>query len=85
MLWNCDWNFGSAILKLNGIKSDVLVGNIFVVLSFIFSTITVKKWYDKNHNYSNIENYKKNIEIPDYSKYEVKLIRYLSPVHQTLV
>jgi hypothetical protein len=70
LLWKYDWNFGSAILKLNGINSDVLVGNIFVVLGFIFSTITVKKWYDKNHNYSNIENYKKNIEIPDNLKHD---------------
>lgn len=70
LLWKCDWNLGSAILKYNDIKSNVLVGNILIVLGFIFSTITIKKWYDKNHNYSNIENYKKNIKIPDYLKSE---------------
>lgn len=68
LLWKCDWNLNSAILKYNDLKSDVLVGNIFVILGFVFSAITIKKWYDKNHNYSNIENYKKSIELPDYLK-----------------
>ncbi len=70
LLWKCNWSLSSAVIKLNDIKSDVLIGNIFVVLGFIFSTITVKKWYDKNHNFSNIENYKKNIELPEYLKQE---------------
>ena len=70
LLWKCDWSLGNAMVKFNNIKSDILVSNILVILGFIFSSITVKKWYDKNHNYSNIENYKKNIEIPDYLKAE---------------
>lgn len=68
LLWKCDWDLRSAILKYNDIKSDFLIGNILVILGFVFSSIVIKKWYDKNYNYSNIENYKKNIKIPDYLK-----------------
>jgi len=68
LLWKSDWNITNAITKYRELQSDFLIGNILVGLVFVFSAITVKKWYGKNHNYSNIENFKKNIEIPDYLK-----------------
>lgn len=68
LLWKSDWNITNAITKYRELQSDFIFGNLFVVLSFIFSAITFKKWYDKNYNYSNIENYKKSIHLPDYLK-----------------
>lgn len=70
LLWKSDWKIDSAIMKYKELQSDFLIGNFFVVIAFIFSAITIKKWYDKNHNYSNIENYKKNIDLPEYLKSE---------------
>lgn len=66
LLWKCDWKLDTAIQKFKDLQSDFIVGNVIVALVFIFSGITFKKWYDKNHNYSNIENFKKNMELPDY-------------------
>lgn len=66
LLWNSNWDINNAILKFKEMKSDFIIGNIIVILLFIFSGITVKKWYDKNHNYSNIENFKKSIELPNH-------------------
>lgn len=66
LLWKNDWNIENTITNFRELQSDFLVGNIFVIIAFLFSAITFKKWYDKNHNYSNIENYKKNIDLPDY-------------------
>ena len=68
LLWKSDWNVANAIIKYKELQSDFIIGNVFVVLPSIFSAITFKKWYDKNHNYSNIENYKKNIDLPDNLK-----------------
>jgi hypothetical protein len=68
LLWKSDWNITNAIAKYRELQSDFIVGNVLVGLAFIFSAITFKKWYDKNHNYSNIENFKKNIDLPDYLK-----------------
>lgn len=68
LLWKSDWKSDIAITKYRELQSDFLVGNLFVLITFIFSAITIKKWYDKNHNYSNIENYKKYIDLPEYLK-----------------
>lgn len=68
LLWNSNWDISNAILKFKEMKSDFIIGNIIVIILFIFSGITVKKWYDKKHNYSNIENFKKSIELPDHLK-----------------
>lgn len=68
LLWKSDWNIDSAVRSCKELQSDFIVGNLFVLVTFVFSAITLKKWYDKNYNFSNIENYKKYIELPDYLK-----------------
>ena len=70
LLWNSNWNIPSAITKYKELESDFIIGNVIVVLLFIFTAFTFKKWYDRNHNFSNIENYKKNIEFPEHLKNE---------------
>jgi len=66
VLWKSEWKINSAISKMQELKADFFIGNVIVLIVFIFTSITVKKWYDRHHNYSNIENYKKNINLPDY-------------------
>lgn len=68
LLWKSEWNIVKAVSLLEEIKKNIVVSFFLFVLSTIFSAISLKKWYDRNHNYSNIENYKKNIKIPDNLK-----------------
>lgn len=66
LLWKCDWSIENAIVKFKELQADFIIGNLLLLIAFVFSGITFKKWYDKNHNFSNIENYKKSIELPEY-------------------
>lgn len=68
ILWKSEWSVENAILKYKELQSDFLFGNFIIIIAFIFSGVTFKKWYDKNHNFSNIENYKKGLEIPENLK-----------------
>lgn len=66
ILWKSEWDIDNAIMKYRELQSDFIIGNILLLVAFIFTGVTFKKWYDKNHNFSNIENYKKGIELPEY-------------------
>ncbi len=66
ILWKSEWDIEIAISKYKDLQSDFIIGNILLLIAFVFTGITFKKWYDKNHNFSNIENYKKGIELPEY-------------------
>lgn len=59
-----EWNIKNAILNFEELESNILFSAVLTVAGFIFSAISFKKWYDKNHNHSNIENYKKGLKIP---------------------
>ncbi|HTB52272.1 MAG TPA: hypothetical protein VK718_05805 [Ferruginibacter sp.] len=64
LLWKSNWNINNAITLYKGLQANFLIGNLILFVVFIFTAITFKKWYDKNHNHSNIENFKKGLEIP---------------------
>ena len=68
LLWKSQWNIENAIKLYEELKANFLVGSGLVLVVFIFTGITFKKWYDKNHNHSNIENYKKGLDIPENLK-----------------
>ncbi len=68
LLWKSEWSLENAISEYKELQSDFLIGNVIIGVAFIFSGITLRKWYDKNHNFSNIENYKKGLEIPESLK-----------------
>jgi hypothetical protein len=68
LLWKSEWSIENAITKYKELQSDFLIGNFLIGIAFVFSGITWRKWYDKNHNFSNIENYKKGLEIPETLK-----------------
>lgn len=67
-LYMCHWNLQELKTEYESWKKNILFSGLLTVLGFVFTSITVKKWYDKNHNYSNIENYKKGIKLPDSLK-----------------
>ncbi|MFP5042937.1 coiled-coil domain-containing protein [Parasediminibacterium sp. JCM 36343] len=66
LLWKSNWNINNSITLYKNLQANFLIGNLFLLLTFIFTGITFKKWYDKNHNHSNIENFKKGLVIPEY-------------------
>jgi hypothetical protein len=68
ILWISEWSLANAIINWNKLQANVLVSYFLLLVSGIFSSITMKKLYDRYHNHSNIENYKKGIEIPDNLK-----------------
>lgn len=59
-----NWNIQNTVSKFKELQTDVLFSSALAIAGSIFSTISFRKWYDKYHNHSNIENYKKGIEIP---------------------
>jgi hypothetical protein len=58
------WNINNAITLFETLKANFIFSSLLLLAGGIFSGITFKKWYDKNHNYSNIENYKKGLKLP---------------------
>ena len=66
ILWKGNWNLINAISLYKELQADFIFGNVILLLVFVFTGITFKKWYDKNHNHSNIENFKKGLEIPKH-------------------
>lgn len=65
ILWFTQWDYKKAIELYEQLKSNVIISSLLFLVGTVFSALTLKKWYDKNHNYANIENYKKSIKIPD--------------------
>lgn len=68
LLFKHNWSIQETINYCKQWGSDFVISKLLLLLSFLFTSYTFKKWYDKYHNHSNIENYKKSIELPDYLK-----------------
>jgi hypothetical protein len=60
-----DWKFKNALDLYSQLKVNAIFSTILFIIGIIFSGSTIKKIYDRNHDYSNIENYKKNVIIPE--------------------
>lgn len=65
LFWMAEWKVSNATSIYRNLEANVLFSTVLAIIALIFSGITLRKWYDKNHNYSNIENFKKNIKIPE--------------------
>ena len=63
-----DWSIEKYFNALIIYKGNMIVSFIIWIASTIFTSVFVKIWYDRNHNYSNINNYKTQIEIPQDMK-----------------
>lgn len=61
----CDGNITAINSKLNELYQNKILSLIVSFMLFIANMFIIKLLYDKYYNYSNIENYKKNIKIPD--------------------
>lgn len=63
LLFNtCNWNI-SNVFSNSKLSNMVIIA--ISLLSIIFTPITLKHWYDKRYNYSNVESYKKTIKLPN--------------------
>jgi DNA repair exonuclease SbcCD ATPase subunit len=60
-LYRFDWDVSLASKSIITLKSN-LVYNVIVYVFTILVGIVIKLWYDRHHNHSNIENYKKSVE-----------------------
>lgn len=60
-----DWKINNALALYSQLKVNAIFSTVVVIIGIIFSGFTIKKMYDRNHNYSNIENYKKNVKTPE--------------------
>jgi len=64
ILFQSNWNISNSIIFFKELKSNILVSGGISLVVFIFTSITVKTLYNKYRNHSNINNYKKGLEIP---------------------
>jgi len=60
-----DWNFNLALQYVTELKSNIVISCFVSFISFLFLNITIKTIYNKYRNFSNIENFKKTLKIPD--------------------
>lgn len=70
LLWLANWKISNAIALYKELTANLIFSSAIFVLGTVFSAITFKKWYDKNHSHSNIENFKKGLKIPEALKDE---------------
>lgn len=70
LLWLSDWSINNAATKYRELQSDFIWGNIFLIFTTVFTAITIRKWYDRNHNLSNIDKFEQKIELPEDLKNE---------------
>lgn len=61
----CNGNFVEVSSKMENLLQNKIVAILFSGTLFFINTFVVKLLYDKYYNYSNIENYKKGIKIPE--------------------
>jgi hypothetical protein len=65
ILYISEWDINKASTLFTDLKKNIIVSSALFIVGTIFSVISLKKWYDRNHNYSNIESFKKSIQIPE--------------------
>jgi hypothetical protein len=68
ILWTSGWVISNAIAFYSNLKKDVLFTSALSLIGLIFLPLTMKKWYDKNYNHTNITHYKNGIKIPNNLK-----------------
>ena len=68
LLNSVDWDISKASTKFDTMKGNIISSSLMSFITLIFSAVFIRIWYDRHHNYSNIENFKKNISIPDELK-----------------
>jgi len=64
-LWSSGWNFNKALERFIQFKSNIIISSLVALAGIVFSGVTIKTLFNKYRNHSNIEAYKKSIDIPD--------------------
>jgi|GEM_PF-6007228 len=67
--WSTGWDISAADEMYRSLQKNIIFSSIISLIGFVFSWYYLKQWYDKNHNHSNIENFKKGLKIPDDLKH----------------
>lgn len=65
ILYESNWSIDNSIQYFKELKSNILISGLISLLIFILTSITVKTLFNKYRNHSNINNYKKGLEIPE--------------------
>lgn len=65
ILFRAGWDMELAKQTIKIFNGDVVFGSLISLGSTVFFGFTVKSLYDKYRNHSNIENYKKGLNIPE--------------------
>lgn len=63
-----NWNLSEVVLLVKEFKTDFWISLISTIFGFILTKICIPSLINKYRNHSNIENYKKGIELPDALK-----------------
>lgn len=64
LFYEANWQVSTAITLYKSLKQNFLFSTLLFIVGTFFSAITFQKWFMKNHNYSNIENFKKGLKLP---------------------
>lgn len=64
LLFNSNWNIDEAVEYLKKLQTNIIISGSFSIIVFLFTTITINTLIGKYRNHSNIENYKKGLNIP---------------------
>ncbi len=59
-----NWSYEETLLIIPQFQNNIILSGIITILSFLFTAVVLKTIYDKYRNHSNIENFKKSIDIP---------------------
>lgn len=68
LILECRGNFSEVDSKIKEFSQNSIIAGGLTIFMFIINSFVTKALYDRYHNYSNIENYKRSIEIPDEYK-----------------
>jgi hypothetical protein len=76
--WTSNWNFDLAKANLIEFKNNFWIGILLTIVGFIFTKITLPTLVSKYRNHSNIENFKKGLELPTDCE-ELKEVQLTAP------
>jgi len=65
LLWKSNWQIDAASKLAQTLHSNFIISVLIFLLGAVFTGVTIRTLFNKYRNHSNIEAYKKGIDIPD--------------------
>ncbi|MEQ8811320.1 MAG: cell envelope integrity protein TolA [Imperialibacter sp.] len=65
LFYIADWDFNGMMVLTRDLQSNVLISWVVSIVGFLFTSITITTIVGKYRNHSNIENFKKGLDIPE--------------------